>query len=135
MILADTSAWVEYHRATGSGADRRMTSLIDSDGPLAVSEPVVMEVLAGARNDRREGDVRRLLGRFDLLGFDAVAEFGSAARIHHRCRAAGITPRGMIDCMVAAAAWRRGATLLSFDVHLDRVAQIVGITTDPATLR
>ena len=49
MILADTSAWVEYHRATGSAVDRRMTSLIDSDGPLAVTESVVMAVLAGAR--------------------------------------------------------------------------------------
>jgi len=135
MILADTSAWIEYDRATGSAVDRRMTSLIESDGPLAVTEPVIMEVLAGALDDRRENDLRRLLARFDLLGFDAAADFDSAARIYRRCRAAGITPRGMIDCMIAAVAWRRGATLLSFDVDLDRVAQIVGIATDPATLR
>ena len=135
MILADTSAWVEYDRATGSAVDRRMTSLIESAGPLAVTEPVVMEVLAGARNDRRENDLRRLLARFDLLSFDAAADFDSAARIYRRCRTAGITPRGMIDCMIAAVAWRHGATVLSYDVDLDRVAQIVGIAADPATLR
>ncbi len=28
MILADTSAWVEYDRATGSQVDQRMTELI-----------------------------------------------------------------------------------------------------------
>jgi predicted nucleic acid-binding protein len=64
MILADTSAWVEYDRATGSAVDRRLMTLIAADGPLAVTEPVVMEVLAGARDDRREADLRRLLLRF-----------------------------------------------------------------------
>ena len=28
MILADTSAWVEYDRATGSAVDRRLSELI-----------------------------------------------------------------------------------------------------------
>ena len=135
MILVDTSAWVEYDRATGTAVDLRMKSLIETDGPLAVTEPVIMEVLAGARNDHREADLHRLLSRFDLLRFDATADFDAAARIYRRCRSAGITPRGMIDCMIAAVAWRHSATLLSFDADLDRVAHIIGIATDPASLR
>ena len=47
MILADTSAWVEYDRATGSPVDLRLRDLIAADGPIAVTEPVIMEVLAG----------------------------------------------------------------------------------------
>ena len=54
MILIDTSAWVEYDRATGSRADRRIAELIADDGPLMFTEPVLMEVLAGARSDARE---------------------------------------------------------------------------------
>ena len=49
MILVDTSAWVEFDRATGSTIDRRLTDLIADDGPVAVTEPVIMEVAAGAR--------------------------------------------------------------------------------------
>ena len=49
MILADTSAWVEYDRATGSATDLRLSELIAADGPVAVTEPVIMEVVAGAR--------------------------------------------------------------------------------------
>ncbi len=37
MILADTSAWVEYDRATGSSADQRVADLIIADGPLMVT--------------------------------------------------------------------------------------------------
>jgi predicted nucleic acid-binding protein len=135
VILADTSAWVEYDRATGSAVDRRVAELIDSDGPLAVTEPVLMEVLAGARDEQRETDLRRLLRRFELLGFDAVSDFDGAVTIYRRCRAAGVTPRGMLDCMIAAVAWRTGARLLSHDADMDRVAGVVEIELDEASLR
>ena len=135
MILADTSAWVEYDRATNSSVDRRLTALIESDGPVAVTQPVVMEVVAGARDDRRESELRRLLLRFELLSFDGVADFEGAVRIYRRCRAAGITPRGMVDCMIASVAWRREATLLAHDADMDRVARVIGIELDEASLR
>ena len=134
MILADTAAWVEYDRATGSQVDARVSQLIADDGPLATTEPVVMEVMAGARTDRREEDLRRLLLRCQLLPFDAAADFEAAARIYRRCRRAGVTPRGLIDCMIASVARRNDATLLSADIDLTRVGQVVGIPMDPASL-
>lgn len=134
MILADTSAWVEYDRATGSPVDRRLEELIRENGQIAVTEPVVMEIVAGARTDARETDLRRLLQRFALLGFDAAIDFDAASRIYRRCRKAGITPRGMIDCMIASVALRHQATLLSADADLSRVAQIIGIGLDDTSL-
>ena len=133
MILADTSAWVEFDRATGSAVDRRLTELIAEGGPLAVTEPVVMEVLAGACSDARENDLRRLLLRFELVAVDPTADFEAATRIYRRCRRAGVTPRGLIDCLIAAVAWRRGATLLAQDVDLHRVAEVIGVRVDVPT--
>jgi predicted nucleic acid-binding protein len=130
VILADTSAWVEYDRATGSAVDLRLTELIAAEGPIAVTEPVIMEVLAGARSDARAADLRRLLLRFHLHHLDAAADFDGAARIYRRCRQAGITPRGLVDCMIAAVAWRYKATLLACDADLDRVARVIGIELD-----
>ena len=83
----------------------------------------------------RESELRRLMLRGDLLAFDAVVDFDGAVRIYRRCRAAGVTPRGMVDCMIAAVAWRREATLLAHDADLDRVARVIGIATDEASLR
>jgi predicted nucleic acid-binding protein len=133
VILADTSAWVEFDRATGSRVDVRLTELIAADGPLAVTEPVIMEVLAGARNDRREADLRRLLLRFHLHAFDPAADFDGAVRLYRRCRQAGITPRGLVDCMIAAVAWRCRATLLTCDADLEHIASIAGIGLDQPT--
>jgi predicted nucleic acid-binding protein len=61
VILADSSAWIE------SSVDQRIQHLIATEAPLAVTEPVVMEVLAGARDDAREADLRRLLLRHERL--------------------------------------------------------------------
>ncbi len=130
MILADSSAWVEYDRATGSAVDRRLTELIGEGGPLAVTDPVVMEVTAGARDDRAAARLRDLLLSFSFLPFDAVADFDAASRIYRRCRRRGVTPRGMLDCMIAAVAWRHRAALLARDADLTRVATVMGIELD-----
>ncbi|MDQ1438154.1 MAG: hypothetical protein QOK43_1783 [Acidimicrobiaceae bacterium] len=133
MILVDTSAWVEYDRATNSRVDQRLTELIASDDNVGVTEPVVMEVVAGARSDDREADLRRLLLRFELLRFDAAVDFEAAARIYRACRRVGITPRGMIDCMIASVARRHQAVLLAQDADLARVAGVIGVALDAAS--
>jgi predicted nucleic acid-binding protein len=141
VILADTSAWVEFDRATDSPVDQRLTALIAADAPgrasrtVAVTEPVMMEVLAGAPSDETEAALRRLLLRFRLLPFDPAADFDSAVRIYRRCRQAGVTPRGMVDCLIAAVAWRHQATLLAHDAAMNRVARVIGIDLDAASLR
>ena len=134
MILADTSAWVEYDRATGSRVDQRLVELISENRPLAVTEPVIMEILAGARTDKDESDLRRLLLRFPLLSFDAAIDFEAAARIYRQCRRCGVTPRGMVDCMIASVAYRHGVSLLTYDIDLSRVANIAQITLDDASI-
>lgn len=131
VILVDTSAWVEFDRATASPTDRRLTELIARHGRIAVTEPIVMEVLAGARTDGREAELRRLLRRFALLRLDPVADFDAAARTYRHCRSVGVTPRGLIDCLIAAVAWRSGASLLCRDADLCRIAAVLGLELDP----
>lgn len=133
MILVDTSAWVEYDRATGSAVDRRLHQLISRTDDVAVTEPVVMEVLAGARDDRRERDLRRLLDRFHLLRFDPVVHFDGAVRIYRTCRRAGVTPRGLADCMIAAVAVAAGVAVLAQDRDLLALSSVVDLSLDRAS--
>jgi predicted nucleic acid-binding protein len=126
---------VEYDRATGSAAHRRVRDLISSDGPVVVSEPVIAEVVAGARDDRRERQLLGLLDRFDRLPFDARLDVDGATQIYRACRRAGVTPRGLLDCMIAAVALRHGAPVLAHDVDLARIASVVPLELDEASLR
>jgi hypothetical protein len=135
VILVDTSAWVEYDRATGSPVDERLAELIAGNEGVAVTEPVIMEVVAGARSDERERDLRRLLLRFALLRFDPAVDFDAAARIYRACRREGVTPRGLVDCMIASVAHRHGASLLALDADLNRIADVISIEIDEASRR
>jgi predicted nucleic acid-binding protein len=133
VILADTSAWIEYDRATESAVDRRLTDLIESSESVIVTEPVIMELRIGARDDVDERRLGRLLARYELAGFDPAADFEVATRIYQRCRRAGYTPRGLIDCLIAAVAWRVNAELLTTDADRIRIAEVVGIGLDEAS--
>jgi predicted nucleic acid-binding protein len=135
VILADTSAWVEFDRATGSSVDLRLTELVSRGDELAVTEPVVAEVAAGARTDNRELALRRLLARCHLLPFDSVADFDGAVRIYRLCRQAGIIPRGLFDCMIAAVALRCGTPVLAHDADMARIADVMALLLDEASLR
>lgn len=126
MILADTSAWVEYDRATGSTTDQALTSLIAEGGiNLAVTEPVLMEVLAGAKDEERHADLERMLKSFRWIRADPVADFTGAAKAYRACRAGGVTPRGLIDCMIASIAIRTGARLLAADRDFTDMARVL----------
>ncbi len=126
MILADTSAWVEYDRANDSPLHLHLTALIDESAEdVAVTEPVLMEVLAGARNERR---YQRLFNRLTSLGWlpvDPVTDFTGAARIYRVCRANGFTPRGLTDCMIANIALRTESEILTADQDFYRMAELL----------
>ncbi|HEX3510532.1 MAG TPA: PIN domain-containing protein [Solirubrobacteraceae bacterium] len=127
MVLADSSAWIEFDRATGTSLERRMTELVGERHGLAVTEPVLMEVLAGARDARAEERLRTLLRSRDWLPFESTIDFELAARIFRRCAGIGLTPGGLLDCAIVAVALRSGATLLSGDAGQRRVAEAVGV--------
>jgi predicted nucleic acid-binding protein len=123
VILADTSAWVEYLRATGSPAHLRLRALIDSEDELATTEVVVMELLAGVSTPERVTQLRRLLGRFDILPIEGLADYEAAADLYRRCRAGGETVRTLTDCLIAVVAIRHGAAVLHRDHDFDVIAR------------
>ena len=132
MILVDTSAWVEYDRATESPVDQLLTDLVSQKSPtrIAVTEPVLMEVLAGVRSQRREAELRRLLRSFEWIKAEPEVDFEGASRIYRRCRASGVTPRGLIDCMIANIAIRTGSSVLAADRDFADIARIVPLTLE-----
>jgi predicted nucleic acid-binding protein len=126
VILVDTSAWIEFDRATGSAVDDRLTNLIaNGGGDIAVTEPILMEILAGAKSERRHDDLRRLVSSFGWIPCDPVADFEGAARVYRSCRAAGITPRGLIDCMIIAIALRTSSKLLTTDGEFETICRVL----------
>jgi predicted nucleic acid-binding protein len=123
VILADTSAWVEYLRATGSSTHATMRRLIAEESDLVTTDVVVMEILAGARTEERLVELRRLLNRFELVPIVGLADFEAAADIYRRCKRRGGTVRKLTDCLIAAVVLRANAELLHRDRDFDVIAR------------
>jgi predicted nucleic acid-binding protein len=127
VILVDTSAWIEYLRATGSRVDLRLRDLLATEQPIAVTDPVLMEVLAGARDDAHRDRLRGLLARCDYLAVEAPADYERAADLYRLCRAAGLTVRRLPDCLIAVVAMQHGAALLHADRDFDAIARCAAL--------
>jgi predicted nucleic acid-binding protein len=123
VILVDSSAWVEYLRGTGSSVHRRMRALLESEQRLASTEVVVMEVLAGARDDSHWERLRRLLFSCEFLPLAGLSDYEDAAALYRRCRLAGKTLRSLTDCLIAVVAIRAGAELIHADRDFDTIAR------------
>ncbi|MFL5797646.1 MAG: PIN domain nuclease [Actinomycetota bacterium] len=131
MILVDTSVWIEFFRASGSPVHLVLRGLIDGGADLCVTEPVLMEALAGARTDQ---EAARIRGRLLALGFLAVRgldDYEAAASVHRACRRAGETPRSQIDCLIAAVAIRNDASLLQADIDFEVIARHTPLRLKP----
>jgi predicted nucleic acid-binding protein len=127
VILADTSAWIEYLRDTGSPVCERVDELIAEKSRLVTTDPVVMEVLAGAKSDEHFAELRRLLLRFRHEPTIGLADYEMAADIFRRCRRGGETVRVLTGCLIAAVALRTGAAVLHRDEDFDVIARHTGL--------
>ena len=127
MILIDISGWVEFLRDTPSPICQRVDDLL-AEG-FVVCEPIRMEVLAGARDERHLNDLRRLLARGTLITTEPT-DYEEAASLYRVCRRNGATVRKMIDCLIASIAIRSRAPLLHADSDFDVLSQHTPLEID-----
>ena len=122
MILADTSAWIEFLRRTGSPTERAMRSRLDAD-EVATTDIVMLELLAGTTDDLRLAKIRRALNASRYLPQRTPIDATTAAEIYRQCRRNGETPRQLTDCLVAAVALRNGVAILQRDRDYEVIAR------------
>lgn len=123
MILVDSSAWIEFLRETGSPIHHQVRAALQSDQPLAWTDVVGMEILAGARDDADRDRLRRLLYGRHFLPAEGPDDYENAAELYRSCRRWGETPRKLTDCVIATVAIRNDAEVLSGDADFEAIAR------------
>ena len=123
MTLIDTSSWIEFLRATESPTHHRVRDLIESESAMASTDVIVMEVLAGGRDDGHVRALGRLLARCEFIPTAGLDDFERAASLYRDCRRAGRTIRALNDCLIAAVAIRTGVPVLHRDQDFDFLAE------------
>ncbi|MGH3525886.1 MAG: type II toxin-antitoxin system VapC family toxin, partial [Pseudonocardiaceae bacterium] len=105
-----------------SPAHLTLRSLLREQADIAVTEIVIMELLAGARSDEHAVQLRSTLLGFPVLPLRGLADYEAAAQLYRCCRLAGRMVRKMTDCLIAVSAISAGATLLHRDADFDTLA-------------
>lgn len=125
--LVDTSMWIEFLRGTPTRASAYVEERLGRRRtPLAVTEPVLMEVLAGTSADNA-GRVEGLLDSQVLLGVEPATDYHAAAELYRRTRVTGRTVRSLNDCLIAAVAMRHDVVLVHRDAEFTVIAEVTAL--------
>jgi hypothetical protein len=130
LVLADTSAWIEFLRGTGSSACEAVEHGVRRRA-LVVTDPVIGELLGGARPHEVD-PVLRLMNEQDYRPVAARIDWLDATEIRRGCRAAGLTVRSLTDCLVAAVAIRLDVPVLHHDRDFEAIARVTRLRTLPS---
>ena len=125
--LVDTSVWIEFLRGSDTPATGHLRR--DIGRGSFTSEPIMMELLAGARQGPRTAELERLLLSQPWVGVDPRLDYRGAVDVFHATRRSGHQPRSLQDCLIAAIALRHGLPVAHRDAGYERIAAATGLVT------
>lgn len=133
-ILVDTSAWIEYLRGTGSPQNLWLRKAIRAQTPLAWTDPILYELMAGAGSAQRAEQLRALLLRGPMLAVAGLQDWEDAAQLYRAARSRGLTVRSSIDCLIAVVALRTESSLLTVDRDFHALAEVSDLAIEQPRL-
>jgi predicted nucleic acid-binding protein len=123
MILVDSSAWIEFDRATGSPVHLRLRQALSGSDAVGTTGMVISEVLIGARDDAGAQRAASMFAGCNHLPAEDPGDYETAAQIYRHCRNGGETVRRMADCLIAAVAIRTRSSVLHRGADFDVIAR------------
>lgn len=126
MIVADTSAWIDYFR----GVAAPHTDLLDralSESRIIIGDLILAEILQGFSSERDFQIARELMDALEYRDFVGRDMAMAAAQNYRALRRQGITVRKTIDVLIATFCIENGFGLLHNDRDFDPMERVLGL--------
>jgi len=126
MIVADTSAWIDYVR----GVQAPHTDVLDYEllhSRVATGDIIIVEFLQGFRNERDLIMARQLMDSLEYYDFVGKEIALKAAENFRKLRKNGITLRKTIDIIIATFCIENGFDLIHNDRDFDPIEKYLGL--------
>ncbi len=126
MIVADTSAWIDYF----NGVHDKHTDALDDallNDRVIIGDLIITELLQGFRKDIDYRKIKSLVKDLeyrDMLGIDHAIK---AADNYRFLRRKGVTIRKTIDVMIATFCIESGLTLIHNDRDFDLMQKYLNL--------
>jgi predicted nucleic acid-binding protein len=126
MIVADTSAWIDYVR----GVDAPHTNILDrelSHNRIITGDLIIADFLQGFREEKDFKAAKRMMESLeyhDLVGKEIAVR---AAMNFRKLRKNGITTRKTIDVLIATFCIENGFALIHNDRDFEPMEKLLGL--------
>lgn len=126
MIVADTSAWIDYVR----GVDAPHTNILDYEllhNRIITGDLIVTEFLQGFREENDFKEAKRLMDSLEYHDFVGREIALQAAINFRKLRKTGITVRKTIAVIIATFCIENGYELIHNDRDFDPIEELLGL--------
>lgn len=127
MIVADTSAWIDYF----NGVSLPHTNLLDfvlQNDRIIIGDLIITELLQGFRSDADYNKAKGLINKLEYRDFVGIEIAIQAANNFRNLRKKGITVRKTIDVLIATFCIENNLPLLHNDGDFDPMEEYLGLT-------
>lgn len=118
LVLIDTSAWICFARK-GFDEVKRVVSLLLDEDRVAISGPVLLELVQGARTEKEKGDIQDLIKGIHWLTV-SDEHWHKAAELAFKMRRKGVTASA-VDAIIATLAMEYKCLLLHRDSDYEMI--------------
>ena len=126
MIVADTSAWIDYFR----GVSAPHTDILDlelSRSQIVTGDLIIAEFLQGFREERDFQEAKRIMESLEYRDFVGKDIAISAAQNYRILRKSGITIRKTIDVIIATFCIENDFELIHNDRDFEAMEERLGL--------
>ena len=126
MIVADTSAWIDYVR----GIDAPHTSLLDYElehNRIITGDLIITEFLQGFRREKDYQAAKEIMESLEYHDFAGKKIALQSAKNFRILQRNGITVRKTIDVIIATFCIENGFELLHNDRDFDSMEELLGL--------
>jgi predicted nucleic acid-binding protein len=126
MIVADTSAWIDYLR----GLDAPHTNILDDDlihNRIITGDLIIAEFLQGFRDDEDFTKAKKIMDSLEYHDFVGKDNAVRAAMNFRTLRKNGVTVRKTIDVLIATFCIENGHQLIHNDRDFDPMEKHLGL--------
>ena len=126
MIVADSSAWIDYLRDARTPTTDRLERLLGR-GRLLLGDIILCEVLRGARDEADAIRIREKLSALPVVDMVGETVAAQAAFNYRLLRRQGVTVRNTVDLLIATFCITNGHQLLHNDRDFAPMVQHLGL--------
>ena len=126
MIVADTSAWIDYVR----GIEAPHTNILDYElqhNRIITGDLIITEFLQGFREEKDYQAAKRIMESLEYHDFVGKEIALQAAQNFRKLRKKGITVRKTIDVIIATFCIENGYALIHNDHDFDPMEEVLGL--------